>query len=80
MVAQDLMGGTDYKMKTMEDTQQETGWEFTLPRWAVRPYSWTLAILIIVAIVLSIVLFNKLQAAKLNQTGIQSLPQTTNQK
>lgn len=58
--------------------QLEPGWEFTVPGWVVKPYYWILAILIIIALILSIQLFNKIQAARSGQTGAQSVPQVTN--
>ena len=65
----------------MTDEQElEPGWEFILPEWIAKPYNWLLVILVVVALILSIMLFNKMQAAKSNQTGAQFLPQVTNPK
>lgn len=64
----------------MIEEQLEPGWEFTLPGWALKPYNWILGILIVIALILSIILFNKTQTAKSSQAGAQPSQQVTSTK
>lgn len=44
-----------------KDTEilKEPGWEFTLPGYVANPFNWILAILILIALILSFVLITK---------------------
>lgn len=54
---------------------KEAGWEFTLPGFVANPLNWVLAILILIALILSFVLLSKFtDAQNINQITTKQSP------
>lgn len=54
---------------------KEAGWEFTLPGYVANPFNWVLAILILIAVVLSFVLITKfINTQDVNQITTKQSP------